>query len=464
MSESPTPIQELRGWKDIAHHLSVSVRTAQKLEKEQGMPVWRGAGVKAPVYAIPTELDNWKKRQTFLSVSKPDEQSQQDHFVREDAPNDFLGGGKPDASFPTRPPTVISGGSENEAATQLFTGRGRGLVLISFVIAMTLGAVSFGIHWFSRGERLPSDFTIEGRVLTVFDKHKRFFWDYEFPDVLFPTKMLSVQWPHKFVDLDGNGHIGLIVGAQNMLYCFDRHGKVVWTYKPGRETLNMQGETVPANYIVSLVDALSRPRQDGGQIVVGSHRGPGALFVVELLTKDGKKVDEYFHFGWFFVVKTGVLGKDGHEDIFLGGVDGAADDHGATLVVLNPDRAMGQSTTELAYPSGAIRGVPPANEKAVLLIKEFGSKPSPVAYCYGETIALLGSSLELFVGQQGQPMGAHFRFDQNLKLQNVLPEVFLQDFLQSTILRNHPKDQIQEVIKRFLGDIIYVRNEFSEGK
>lgn len=50
----------LGSWKEIAVHLNRGVRTLQRWEKENGLPVHRlGDGSKAPVFAFPAEIQDW---------------------------------------------------------------------------------------------------------------------------------------------------------------------------------------------------------------------------------------------------------------------------------------------------------------------------------------------------------------------------------------------------------------------
>lgn len=49
----------LRGWKEIASHLGVTVRTAQSWEKERGLPVRRVPGKRGMVYCSVAEADAW---------------------------------------------------------------------------------------------------------------------------------------------------------------------------------------------------------------------------------------------------------------------------------------------------------------------------------------------------------------------------------------------------------------------
>lgn len=53
--------EELRGWKDIGAHFGTSERTAQRWEREHGMPVHRTGRTRgASVFALRQELDAWR--------------------------------------------------------------------------------------------------------------------------------------------------------------------------------------------------------------------------------------------------------------------------------------------------------------------------------------------------------------------------------------------------------------------
>jgi len=69
MPETRPPFaKELVGWKAIAACLRVSVRTAQDFEKLRGLPVRRGSGVKAPVFALRAELEDWKENREWIAL------------------------------------------------------------------------------------------------------------------------------------------------------------------------------------------------------------------------------------------------------------------------------------------------------------------------------------------------------------------------------------------------------------
>ena len=64
MTESPqvpsTPVDRLDSWKEIAAYMRRDVKTVQRWEKREGMPVHRHLHDKmGSVYAFRTELDGW---------------------------------------------------------------------------------------------------------------------------------------------------------------------------------------------------------------------------------------------------------------------------------------------------------------------------------------------------------------------------------------------------------------------
>ena len=60
MDSTKPPSSELGSWKEIAQHLGVTVRTAQKWGAVRGLPVKRAAGQKGRVWATTEELDRWQ--------------------------------------------------------------------------------------------------------------------------------------------------------------------------------------------------------------------------------------------------------------------------------------------------------------------------------------------------------------------------------------------------------------------
>jgi len=68
MVPEPRAHKELNSWQDVASHLGVSVRTAQKWEKTLGLPIRRMPGPRGRIVADPAELDRWKLQAAVPSV------------------------------------------------------------------------------------------------------------------------------------------------------------------------------------------------------------------------------------------------------------------------------------------------------------------------------------------------------------------------------------------------------------
>jgi len=69
--DRPRSTRELGSWKEIAHHLGVNVRTAQKWEQERGLPVRRASGVRGRVSADTATLDAWIRK----TVREPNQEN-----------------------------------------------------------------------------------------------------------------------------------------------------------------------------------------------------------------------------------------------------------------------------------------------------------------------------------------------------------------------------------------------------
>jgi excisionase family DNA binding protein len=59
--------RELSSWKEIASYLGVNVRTAQKWERDRGLPVRRMGGARSRVNADTASLDAWKQQLIYAT-------------------------------------------------------------------------------------------------------------------------------------------------------------------------------------------------------------------------------------------------------------------------------------------------------------------------------------------------------------------------------------------------------------
>jgi hypothetical protein len=71
-SAKPDTDDRLDSWKEIASHLKRTVRTVQRWEKEEGLPVRRHLHHRAnSVYACKSELDEWWSREAHPVEVRP---------------------------------------------------------------------------------------------------------------------------------------------------------------------------------------------------------------------------------------------------------------------------------------------------------------------------------------------------------------------------------------------------------
>jgi len=60
--------RELTSWKEIAHYLGVNVRTAQKWERDRGLPVRRRAGPRGRISADTASVNAWREQRMQTGI------------------------------------------------------------------------------------------------------------------------------------------------------------------------------------------------------------------------------------------------------------------------------------------------------------------------------------------------------------------------------------------------------------
>jgi hypothetical protein len=151
----------LSSWKEIAAHLGVNVRTAQKWEAERGLPVRRLPGGRGRVMASVEELDAWLE-----------------------APR----------NAETLPAAGAAGGRRSLARTGILAG--------AFLLALVAAAA---LNVFPG--RVPAGWRVVGDVLVVVDVHGRELWTKQFGYALSDYQRLSALTRNMgwVGDLDSDG-------------------------------------------------------------------------------------------------------------------------------------------------------------------------------------------------------------------------------------------------------------------
>ncbi len=228
MTEPLPPKEEFNTWSEIAGYLGISIREAQAREKEKGMPVRRGAGKKARVWALRSELNAWKlgasTLKNNLEVVAPQPQVAVDQPVGTVATDD------------RRRPSHL---------------RVR-LRWLAFGIAAATAVVGFGLLWSllrSPAGLGPVRAEVSGSTLSAMDDMDRTIWKHTFPQPLMERGTHRTGFAGRIIqvaDLFGNGTRQVLFVAalakaagspeeldHDELYCFSSKGKILWRYKPG---------------------------------------------------------------------------------------------------------------------------------------------------------------------------------------------------------------------------------------
>src|SRR6266480_8107887 len=115
---SPLPEKKLVSWKEIAAHLGREVRTVQRWEKTENLPVHRHEHQKkSTVYAFTSELDDWRKNRQPKDDPEADAVFVPEPDVGDVSPESGNGNANPATQAPLAPAAHDSANSLAQAVS-----------------------------------------------------------------------------------------------------------------------------------------------------------------------------------------------------------------------------------------------------------------------------------------------------------------------------------------------------------
>lgn len=263
----------LSGWEEIARHLRRSVRSAQRWERELGMPVEHVRTLHGVVVqASRAALDTWLEKYSPSALQHANDEEENGQHV---------------ASLKSR--------GRSFRHSTVWVG-----AMVAVIAASAFAYTSF------RQVSLPDDqaLFLSGRVLEVRERNGRLAWSHRF-DRDVTLRATDDSTGVMSVDLDDDGWPDWVVSLRfsqsatsvnDVLYAFNSTGNVMWTVDVKERQLTCGGETFRGPWSIDAVAASAAP--DGRRVWVAfNHHTWWPSFVIEV-TPDRRQVMRYVQSGW----------------------------------------------------------------------------------------------------------------------------------------------------------------------
>ncbi|MEK7407994.1 MAG: hypothetical protein AAB225_23230, partial [Acidobacteriota bacterium] len=374
---------ELTSWKEIADHLRVNIRTAQRWEEERRLPVHRLGGERGRVVAWTAELDRWKK-------------------------------------------------AAIERTRWWNNARLLRIYALALSVVVAIGAV-LGSIFLARIARKgpPQTYYWKDRSLVTLDSAGREAWRYDFPETVDPHAPIGM-W---IGDLDGDRSVETVApyrpvlgGDKPMdLRCLSEQGKLRWRFAPQRKVRDRSREYAPVYHLRRFRVFPSPESKDANWVAASFVHHWGYPCQVAVLDNHGRLRGEYWHSGHFDDLETADLDGDGVHEILLGGVNNGRQQ--AVLVVLDPRKVSGCST-QAEGDAHQLLDLPSGTEKAIVWFPRTSLNRKLEQFNFAYEVAVIGDEIKVQVKERmGDPQPfLIYVLDRGLNVKSVVPSETMRNF------------------------------------
>jgi hypothetical protein len=331
----------LTGWKDIATYLDRGVRTAQRWEREFGLPVRRiGREGAESVFAFTTEIDQW-----LASSSAAHAKGQPAGGTDGDTSSGE--GQHPEDGAPPATPTPT--------AAHLDHRRDRRWLWLLAITVGVLSAVGVWREWSARGPAAgpPADWRVEADTLVVVDADGRTVWtktfDFAIDESYYESQPKATMGQVADLDRDGKREVLFVAYPANGnfdragLYLFNEDSTQRWTYQH-RGIVTFGTVTMAGPWVVHRVFVTEDADRPGTLALWVISRDP-AVFPTLLRRLDiatGQASGTYWSNGW---INTLTLWRSpAGPRLLAGGVSN--DQKGPSLAVLDANLPHARAPAE----------------------------------------------------------------------------------------------------------------------
>ncbi len=294
----------LETWGEIAQHLGVEIRTAQRWEGKMGLPVHRLEGSQA-VFAFADELDAWRQ-----SREK-----------------------KPDPPFAPVTPPVHPGAPPAQPARRPWWAVA---VAVSAVLALGAAATRWARPVIPDE---PANFALQGSLLVAVAATGAPAWTHDFGEPAiqidaFYRQQMNRWWARLDTDADGIDEIVAVVGhpsggsvVRDVLYCFTLDGRLRYAHEPDL-ALSFGQQRFTAPWVVMDIE----PVHADGRLWVALANSPWWPGAIVSLDPKGAATLRYTQPGVIYALRS--LPEAGRTRVLAAGV---SNEHGAaSLAVIDP--------------------------------------------------------------------------------------------------------------------------------